>query len=171
MSARRRKGAAPGVGATRASQALVALGVPHELTAYELGSDAEETTLGEAAAEALGVPAAEVFKTLVALCDGAPVCAVVPVERSLALKALAAAAGAKRAVMAPLEDAERLTGYVKGGISPFGQLRALPTFVDASAAALARVHVSAGRRGMDLALDPADLVRAAGATLVPGLGA
>lgn len=169
MSKRSRRKGGPAAGATRASKALVALGIEHELTPYELPSDAEEGAIGEAAARALDVPPATVFKTLIALCDGAPTCAVVPVAASLSLKALAAAAGAKRAVMAPIDQAQRITGYIKGGISPVGQLKELPTYVDASAAAHERIHVSAGQRGLDLCLAPGALEAAARATFVAGL--
>ena len=108
---------------------------------------------------ALGLDPAQVFKTLLADVDGGLVVAVVPVDRSLDLKALAAAAGGKRAVMADPAAAERATGYVVGGISPLGQRRRLPTVVDASALEWATVLVSAGRRGLDVELAPADLVR------------
>ena len=170
MSPKRRKGKGPAPGATRASKALVALGVEHELRPYELPPDADESTLGEAAAGALGIAPETAFKTLIALCDDEPVCAVVPVTGSLSLKALAAAAGAKRAVMAPLDRAERWTGYVKGGISPLGQLKPLRTFIDGTAASHPHVHVSAGQRGLDLRIASADLFTATGATTVSGLG-
>ena len=170
MSPKRRKGKGPAPGATRASKALVALGVEHELRPYELPPDADESTLGEAAARALGIEPGTAFKTLIALCDDEPVCAVVPVTGSLSLKALAAAAGAKRAVMAPLDRAERWTGYVKGGISPLGQLKPLRTFIDGTAASHPHVHVSAGQRGLDLLVASADLFAATGATSVSGLG-
>lgn len=171
MSPKRRKGKGPAPGATRASKALVTLGIEHELRPYELPPDADESTLGEAAAGALGIAPETAFKTLIALCDGEPACAVVPVSGTLSLKALAAAAGAKRAIMAPLDQAERITGYVKGGISPLGQLKRLRTFVDASVTAHERVHVSAGQRGLDLCLASADLLTATEATAVDGLGA
>ena len=99
------------------------------------------------------------FKTLVAEVDGALTVAVVPVSGSLDLKALAAAAGGKRAAMADPAAAERTTGYVRGGISPLGQRKRLPTVLDASALAYATVFVSAGRRGLEVELAPADLVR------------
>ena len=170
MSPKRRKGKGPAPGATRASKALVALGVEHELRPYELPPDADESTLGEAAARALEIEPGTAFKTLIALCDDEPVCAVVPVTGSLSLKALAAAAGAKRAVMAPLDRVERWTGYVKGGISPLGQLKPLRTFIDGTAASYPHVHVSAGQRGLDLRIASADLFAATGAISVSGLG-
>jgi Cys-tRNA(Pro)/Cys-tRNA(Cys) deacylase len=112
--------------------------------------------------EVLGVDAGEVagrvFKTLVAEVDGGLTVAVVPVSGSLDLKALAAAAGGKRAVMADPAAAERTTGYVRGGISPLGQRKALPTVVDATALAHPTVFVSAGKRGLELELPPDALV-------------
>lgn len=119
---------------------------------------------GEEAAEALGVPADRVFKTLLASVDGTLTVAVVPVSTSLDLKALASAAGGKKATLADARDAERATGYVVGGISPLGQKRRLPTYLDESATAFETVYVSAGRRGLDLELSPADLVALTGAT-------
>lgn len=122
---------------------------------------------GVEAARALGVDPASVFKTLLAVVDGAPTVAVVPVEARLDLKALAAAVGGKRAEMADPAVAERVTGYVVGGISPLGQRRSLPTVVDSSAVARPTVLVSAGRRGLDVELAPADLVRLTGAVVAP----
>jgi Cys-tRNA(Pro)/Cys-tRNA(Cys) deacylase len=119
------------------------------------------------AALALGLDPAQVFKTLLADVDGRLVVAVVPVDRSLDLKALAAAAGGKRAVMAEPAVAERATGYVVGGISPLGQRRRLPTVVDASALGWDSVLVSAGRRGLDVELAPGDLVRLTAAVTAP----
>ncbi|MEO0662305.1 MAG: aminoacyl-tRNA deacylase, partial [Planctomycetota bacterium] len=110
-----------------------------------------------------------VFKTLVADADGELVCAVVPVDGTLSLKALARAAGSKRAAMADTKAAERATGYVVGGISPLGQTRALRAFVDASALEHAHVCVSAGQRGLQLRLAPGDLVAVTGATPAEGL--
>jgi Cys-tRNA(Pro)/Cys-tRNA(Cys) deacylase len=119
------------------------------------------------AAVALGLDPAQVFKTLLAEVDGRLVVAVVPVDRSLDLKALAAAVAGKRAVMAEPAAAERATGYVIGGISPLGQRRRLPTVVDASALEWPTVLVSAGRRGLDVELTPGDLVRLTAAVTAP----
>jgi Cys-tRNA(Pro)/Cys-tRNA(Cys) deacylase len=157
------------VGGTPATQALVAAGVPHDLRAYEHDPRARERGLsfGMEAAQALGLDPAQVFKTLLADVDGTLTVAVVPVDRSLDLKALAAAAGGKRAVMAEPAAAERATGYVVGGISPLGQRRRLPTVVDASALEWDTVLVSAGRRGLDVELAPGDLVRLTAAVTAP----
>jgi len=122
---------------------------------------------GEEAARALGIDPAHVFKTLVAEVDGALTVAVVPVAGSLDLKALASAAGGKKAQMADPAAAERSTGYVRGGISPLGQRKRLPTVVDASALDLATIHVSAGRRGLEIELAPQDLVRLTNARTAP----
>jgi len=118
---------------------------------------------GLEASEALGVPPEQVFKTLVAAVDGSLTVGVVPVHRQLDLKALAAAAGGKRAVMAEVAAAERATGYVAGGISPVGQKRRLPVVVDESALSLGTMFCSGGRRGLEIELAPADLIKATGA--------
>ncbi|GAB3953426.1 hypothetical protein GCM10027614_58830 [Micromonospora vulcania] len=109
-------------------------------------------------AEALGVPPERVFKSLVTEVDGELTVAVVPVTGELDLKALAAAVGGKRAALADRAVAERATGYVRGGISPLGQRRRLPTVLDDSALDLPTIYVSAGRRGLQLELTAADLV-------------
>jgi Cys-tRNA(Pro)/Cys-tRNA(Cys) deacylase len=126
--------------------------------------DPAAMSFGLEAAQALGVSAERVFKTLLADVDGTLVVAVVPVVGSLDLKALATARGGKRAGMAASAAAERATGYVIGGISPLGQRRKLPTVVDLSATGFDTVYVSAGRRGLDLELSPMDLIRVTGAT-------
>ncbi len=130
----------------------------HTLHPYDPGH-ADDQGHGEAAVAALGADPRQVFKTLVTRVDGALTVAVVPVSGSLDLKALAAAAGGRKAAMADPADAERTTGYVVGGISPLGQRKALPTVVDESALAFGTVLVSAGRRGLQVELAPADLVR------------
>lgn len=118
---------------------------------------------GEEAAGALGVPPERMFKTLVAEVDGTLTVGVVPVAGRLDLKALAAAVGGRRARLADPAAAERATGYVRGGISPLGQRRRLRTVVDSSAADHKTVYVSAGRRGLQMEVAPADLVRLTGA--------
>ena len=152
---------------TPALQALAKAGVAHRVHRYELRGD-EGESYGEAVARAVGVEPARMFKTLVAeLASKELVVAVVPVDRSLDLRALAAAAGAKSAAMAKPSDAEKSTGYVTGGISPLGQKKRLRTFVDASATAFETVYASAGRRGLQVELAPADLVRATAAVVTP----
>ncbi|GAA2364024.1 Cys-tRNA(Pro) deacylase [Dactylosporangium salmoneum] len=132
---------------------------------YEV--DPRAASYGEAAAAALGVDPARLFKTLVTTVDGQLTVGVVPVSASLDLKALAAAVGGKRAAMAEPAAAERATGYVTGGISPVGQRSRLPIVIDESASALATMYVSGGRRGLQIELAPADLVQVVGATLAP----
>jgi Cys-tRNA(Pro)/Cys-tRNA(Cys) deacylase len=136
-------------------------------TLHEYAHDPRHDSYGLEASEALGVPPERVFKTLVAAVDGSLAVGVVPVHRQLDLKALAAAVGGKKAVLAEVAAAERATGYVAGGISPVGQKRRLPVVIDASALALATMFCSAGRRGLQIEIAPADLVKAAGATVAP----
>lgn len=143
---------------TPAVRALEEDSVPHTLHPYDAGP-AGGAGYGEAAVAALGADARQVFKTLVTRVDGALTVAVVPVSSTLDLKALAAAAGGRKAAMAEPADAERATGYVRGGISPLGQRTRLPTVVDSSALEFATVLVSAGRRGLQVELPPAELVR------------
>jgi Cys-tRNA(Pro)/Cys-tRNA(Cys) deacylase len=134
-------------------------------TLHEYPHDPKAASYGLEASEALGVPPERVFKTLVAAVDGKLAVGVVPVHRQLDLKALAAAAGGKKAVMADVTAAERATGYVAGGISPLGQKRRLPVFVDESATSFGEIFCSAGRRGLEISLAPEDLVRCAGAAV------
>ncbi|MBX6743251.1 MAG: Cys-tRNA(Pro) deacylase [Acetobacteraceae bacterium] len=151
---------------TPAVRAAEAASLRFRLLEYAYDPTAE--AVGLQAAEALGIEPARVFKTLVAALDtGELVCALVPSDARLSLKALAAAAGAKRAELADPAKAERATGYVIGGISPFGQRRRLRMFVDASASQHAEMVVNGGRRGLQIALAPADLVAALGARLCP----
>ena len=138
------KGTPAIVAATRAGIAF---------TVHEYEHDPRAGAYGLEAVEKLGLDPARVFKTLVADVDGTLTVAVVPVGAQLDLRALG-----KRARMADARAAERASGYVTGGISPLGQRRALPTVVDESALAFERIHVSAGRRGLELELAPADLV-------------
>jgi Cys-tRNA(Pro)/Cys-tRNA(Cys) deacylase len=134
-------------------------------TVHEYAHDPRAESYGREASEALGVVPARVFKTLVAEVDGALVTGVVPVEGQLDLKALAAACDGKKAAMAQVTAAERATGYVAGGISPVGQRKRLRVVVDSSALGFDTVFCSAGRRGLEIELAPADLVRATGATV------
>lgn len=141
-------------------------GVPHQVLEYT--HDPSVASYGQEAADVLGVDPSSVFKTLVADVEGVGlVCAVVPVSAMLDLKALCDVVKGRRAKMADPAAAERATGYVVGGISPLGQKRALPVVIDASALSHARVHVSAGRRGLELALAPMDLVKLARAKTGP----
>jgi Cys-tRNA(Pro)/Cys-tRNA(Cys) deacylase len=166
---------ASGGGATPATKALTAAGVPytaHAFAAEDRNRQARESggrslSFGEEAAQALGVEADRVFKTLVADIDGALWVAVVPVPSQLDLKALATAAGGKRAALADPAHAERSSGYVVGGISPLGQRKQLPTVIDSSALGHPSVFVSGGRRGLDLELAAADLVRLTSARTAP----
>ncbi|MEU0413324.1 Cys-tRNA(Pro) deacylase [Streptomyces griseorubiginosus] len=152
-------------GGTPATVALTAAGVPFTVHAYD--HDPSHPSYGEEAAEAMGVSPDRVFKTLVADVDGTLTVAVVPVAGSLDLKALATAVSGKRAAMADPTLAERTTGYVRGGISPLGQRKKLPTVLDASASTHATICVSAGRRGLEVELSPTDLTHLTGATLAP----
>jgi Cys-tRNA(Pro)/Cys-tRNA(Cys) deacylase len=146
---------------TRATELLAKLGIAHTVHRYE--HDPRHPSYGQEASEALGVPPERVFKTLIADVDGQLVVGVVPVVGSLDLKALAAAAGGKRAVLADPVQAEKSSGYVTGGIAPIGLRKRLPVIVDESALTYATVFCSAGQRGLEIELAPADLVAAAGA--------
>jgi Cys-tRNA(Pro)/Cys-tRNA(Cys) deacylase len=148
-------------GGTPATVVLERAGTDFTVHAYH--HDPAAASYGTEAAEALGTAPDRVFKTLVTDVDGALTIAVVPVAGFLDLKALAAAAGGKRAAMADPVAAERATGYVRGGISPLGQRKRLPTVVDASALDHATVFVSAGKRGLEVELSPQDLVSLTGA--------
>lgn len=156
------KSAGTGAG-TPATLALTRAGIAFTIHAYE--HDPRAASYGHEAAAALGLSVDEVFKTLMAMVDDKPVIAIVPVAGSLDLKALAHAAGGRRADLADAAVAQRLTGYVVGGISPIGQKRALPTFLDDTAEALPTIYVSGGRRGLDIGLAPADLLRVTGGSL------
>ena len=152
--------------ATPATTALARAGVEHAVHPYAHDpAVAAADGFGLEAAAALQVAPERVLKTLVADVDGHLAVAVLPVTGRLDLKALAAALGGKRAAMAEPAAAERATGYVVGGISPLGQRRRLPTVVDASATGHPTVLVSGGRRGLDVELAPADLVRLTGAVV------
>ncbi|HSH48975.1 MAG TPA: Cys-tRNA(Pro) deacylase [Halomonas sp.] len=146
---------------TPAIKALEKAGVAFAIRRYDHDSasrDLGKTGYGEEAVQALGLAPGQVFKTLLAkLDDGRLAVAIVPVAGQLDLKALARAAGARKASMADPDEAQRATGYVLGGISPLGQKKRLATFIDSSAQALATMHVSAGRRGLEVGLAPGDL--------------
>ncbi|WP_374343400.1 Cys-tRNA(Pro) deacylase [Phenylobacterium sp.] len=146
---------------TPATLALKKAGVAFDLHAYDYDPDAPR--VGLQAAEALGADPARVLKTLMAEVDGKPVCAVLASDQEVAMKRLAAVFGGKSAAMMKPADAERITGFKVGGVSPFGQKKRCPTVVDEAALAHARVFVNAGQRGLQAELAPADLVAALGA--------
>lgn len=152
---------------TPAILALAAAGVGY--TVHEFHHEPGERNYGVAAAEALGIDGDQVFKTLVTIAHTAPgaehVVGIVPVSGQLSLSGLAAAVGAKRAEMCPLDVAERITGYVVGGISPFGQRKRLRTVIDETCELWDTVFVSGGRRGLDVEIAPADLVALLEATV------
>lgn len=150
---------------TPATAVLAAAGVSFGLHPYS--HDPAAASYGMEAAEVLGIDPARVFKTLMVDVDGRLAVGVVPVSGSLDLKAIAAALGSKKAAMADPAAAERRTGYVLGGISPLGQGQPSPTVIDDSALALASILVSGGRRGLDIELDPQDLIRLTGAVTAP----
>jgi Cys-tRNA(Pro)/Cys-tRNA(Cys) deacylase len=148
---------------TPATIALTAAGVRFLTHSYE--HDSANTNYGLEAASALGLDPEQVFKTLLADVDGRLVVAIVPVTGTLDLRALARALGGKKAVMADPAVAQRKTGYVLGGISPVGQKSAHPTVLDETAELYASIFVSGGRRGLDVELAPADLLRVTGGTI------
>ena len=150
---------------TAATALLTKQRIPHSVHTY--AHDPRHGSYGAEASEALGVEPGRVLKTLVADVDGTLTVGVVPVAAQLDLKALAAAVGGKKAALADVAAAERATGYVAGGISPVGQRRRLPVVIDSTAMEYPTVFCSGGRRGLEIELAPADLVRAAAATLAP----
>jgi Cys-tRNA(Pro)/Cys-tRNA(Cys) deacylase len=150
---------------TPATLALDRAGVPYSLATYDYDPGAER--IGLQAAEALGAPASEVLKTLMVRADGKPACVVLASDREIGMKKLAAALGARTAEMMKPADAERMTGYRIGGVSPFGQKKRVPTVLDADAAALPQVFVNGGQRGLQARLAPADLVRTLEAIVAP----
>jgi len=147
---------------TRAIQVLERASAAYQVHEYVVARD--DVSYGEAVALALDVRPHRLFKTLVATVDGSPVVAIVPVSGQLSLKKLARAAGGKHAAMAEPSDAQRLTGYVVGGISPLGQKRTIATFIDVSVDDWETIYVSAGRRGLQVELAPDDLISLTRAT-------
>ncbi|MCL1066687.1 Cys-tRNA(Pro) deacylase [Shewanella olleyana] len=130
--------------------------IAHEVLAYE--HDASADSYGEEAVSKLGLPPAEVFKTLVVMADNKElVVAVIPVSKKLNLKLMAKAVAAKKSAMADKVLVEKTTGYVLGGVSPLGQKKPLRTVIDSSAKVLTTMYVSAGKRGLDIGLSPSDL--------------
>lgn len=143
---------------TRATQALTAAKVAFTVHHYEYDPSAER--IGLQAAEALGEQPQRVLKTLMALVDGKPVCVVLPSDQEVSMKKLAAAFGGKKAEMMPPADAERVTGYHVGGISPFGQKRQVPTAIEQAALAEDLVYINGGQRGLQVRLAPGEAQRA-----------
>ena len=146
---------------TPATLALDKAGVAYTLATYDYDPGAER--VGLQAAEALGVAPGEVLKTLMVKADGKPVCVVLASDREVSMKRLAAALGAKSAEMMKPADAERITGYRVGGVSPFGQKKRVPTVIDAAASALPEAFMNGGQRGLQVRLAPGELVRVLGA--------
>jgi Cys-tRNA(Pro)/Cys-tRNA(Cys) deacylase len=138
--------------ATRATGALQAAGIAFELHVYDYDPGADR--VGLQAARALGEEPARVLKTLMTLVDGKPACAILPSDRALSMKKLAAALSGKSAEMMAPAQAERITGYKVGGISPFGQMRAVPMVIEEAALAHDRVYMNGGQRGLQVRLDP-----------------
>jgi Cys-tRNA(Pro)/Cys-tRNA(Cys) deacylase len=154
------------LGATPATRALNALNLPFQTLSYDY--DPEADAIGLAAAEALGLEAGMVFKTLVCITgDGRNLMAVIPSDRRLDVKAVARACGAKTADLAPPALAERLTGYVIGGISPLGGRKRLPVWLAADAEAMAEIVINGGRRGLQIKIAPKDLLQATNGRLAP----
>jgi Cys-tRNA(Pro)/Cys-tRNA(Cys) deacylase len=150
---------------TRATKALEQAGIAFTVHTYDYDPDASR--IGMQAAGALGEEPARVLKTLMALVDGKPVCVIVPSDREVSMKKLAAAFGGKSAEMMKPADAERITGYKKGGISPFGQMRKVRAAVEAQALAQGLVYINGGQRGLQVHLDARDLIAALDAIVAP----
>jgi Cys-tRNA(Pro)/Cys-tRNA(Cys) deacylase len=147
---------------TPATLALEKTGIAFTLHEYEYDPNAER--IGMQAAEALGIEPARLLKTLMARAGDNVVCVLAPSDREVNLKKLAAAAKAKSAAMLGAAEAERITGYHVGGISPFGQKKRVPVFIEQSALAFERIVINGGRRGLQVELAPADAVRVLEAT-------
>ncbi|MHA6298198.1 Cys-tRNA(Pro) deacylase [Devosia sp. CAU 1758] len=142
---------------TPATLALIHAGIPFTLAAYDYDPSAER--VGLQAAEAMGVSASQVFKTLMAELDGKPICAIVPSDEEVNMKKLASALGGKSAHMMKPADAERLTGYKVGGISPLGQRKQVPTALDELATLYDEIYLNGGQRGLQIRIRPDDLIR------------
>jgi Cys-tRNA(Pro)/Cys-tRNA(Cys) deacylase len=152
---------------TPATLALRKLGIAFKLHTYVYDSNAHNGGIGLQAAEALGVEPSRMLKTLMAEVDGQPVCVVVPSDCEVNMKKLAAALGGKSANMMRPADAERITGYHVGGISPFGQKKRVPVAIEQAALSNLTVFVNGGQRGLQIELDPNDAAIAAGAHAHP----
>jgi Cys-tRNA(Pro)/Cys-tRNA(Cys) deacylase len=145
---------------TRVTEMLEKKGIAFSIHTYDYDPDADR--IGRQASEALGEPPQRVLKTLMALVDGKPVCVVVPSDREVSMKKLAAAFGGKSAQMMKPADAERISGYSVGGISPFGQKRQVPIVIEEQALAQALVFINGGQRGLQVKLDPKLALQAVG---------
>lgn len=151
--------------ATRATKMLDQAGVAFAIHSYDYDPNADR--IGLQAAEALGEAPERVLKTLMALVDGKPACVIVPSDREVSMKKLAAAFGGKSAEMMKPADAERISGYKVGGISPFGQARRLPTVIEAQALAQELVYINGGQRGLQIRLKPRDALTLLNAIAAP----
>src|SRR3954467_8225764 len=151
--------------ATPATRALTAAGIAFTVHTYDYDPDAE--SIGLQAAASLGEDPARVLKTLMALVDGKPVCVVVPSDQEVSMKKLAAAAGSKSAQMMKPPEAERVTGYKVGGISPFGQMRKVPVAIEEAALLHDKVYMNGGQRGLQVRMSPGDAARVLGAVVAP----
>jgi Cys-tRNA(Pro)/Cys-tRNA(Cys) deacylase len=149
--------------ATRATKALADAGVAFTVHNYDYDPDAEH--IGLQAAAAMGEEPQRVLKTLMTKVDGKPICVIVPSDREVSMKKLAAAVGGKSAEMMKPADAERMSGFKVGGISPFGQMRKVPTVIEAEALAHDLVYVNGGQRGLQVRLKPQELVSSFGFTV------
>jgi len=148
---------------TRATRFLAEAGIAHQVHSYDYAPDGAR--VGLQAADALGEDPARVLKTLMIEIDDRPACALLPSDRELSMKKVAAALGAKSARMMKPADAERITGYHVGGISPFGQKRPLPVAIEAAAMGEPLVYINGGQRGLQMRLDPRDAVKLLAATV------
>lgn len=149
--------------ATRATKMLEQAGIAFSLHSYDYDPSAE--SIGRAAAEAIGADPGQVFKTLMVLADGKPACVIAPSSGEVSMKRAAAALGAKSAAMMKPAEAERLTGYKVGGISPFGQMKHVPVVIDETAILWDAIFINGGQRGLQVRLTAADAAEVLGATL------
>lgn len=150
---------------TRATQALTTAGVSFTVVSYDYDPGADR--IGLQAAEAIGEPPSRVLKTLMAELDGKPVCVIVPSDHEVSMKKLAAALGGKSATMMKPAMAEKITGYVVGGISPFGQKKRVPTAIEVTALDQSHVFINGGQRGLQIRLSPLDAQQALNAVAAP----
>jgi len=149
--------------ATRATRALEQAGVAFSVHQYDYDPDVD--SIGLAAARALGVGARQEFKTLMVLADGKPACVIAPSDGEVSLKRVAATLGARAAAMMKPADAERISGYKVGGISPFGQARKIPVVLDETALLFDRIYLNGGQRGLQVLLAGSEVARVLGAVV------